>query len=989
MQQAAYYQPLNPLPAPALAEVALAHEQFAARLDDAQLLAFTEILANQQAAHQLSCFWFGSQFAHDWCLRCPDWLLTMLADYGTEQSLLNIQYDRTRLVAELAQELEDCGDLDELMRRLRLFRQRVMLLILWRDINRLALSMQTTAALSALADVCIQAAYRYLYAKMQAEFGTPLSEQGEAQDLLVIGMGKLGADELNLSSDIDLIFAFDESGHTDGRRSIPNRDFFTRLGQKLITVLDKQTVDGFVFRVDMRLRPYGDSGALVLNYSAMELYYQQQGRDWERYAMIKGRLVSGSEQQAKPLLSMLHSFTYRRYIDFSAIDALRDLKRQIAREMAKRGMSENIKLGWGGIREIEFVVQSFQLIHGGRDRDLQQASLLANLDHLRAKNMLEADDVHRLKAAYYFLRDVEHLLQAWRDQQTQLLPTDDSGQQRLAWLMGYADWAAFYQALNQHREHVQQAFNAIIASQEEPTDNTWQSVWEGVQNAPDSSADPLQTADLETQELAQAGFAEPEKMQQVLAAWRADRAFTTLPSIGLQRVNRFMPLLLKELAACAEPHHVLARLIPLLRAVLRRSAYLVLLIENPHALKQLVLLVEASSWIAEELAAQPALLDELIDSRNLYLDLPPSKQELAQLLEADLARVPAGDLEMQMETLRYFKRSHSLRAAACEVTNRLPLMKVSDYLTFMAEVVLERVLQLVWDELSAKHGTPRHEDGTLCQPGFVIIGYGKLGGLELGHGSDLDLVFMHAGGSGETLAGAGQRAIENGMFFSRLGQRIIHILSTRTVSGTLYDVDMRLRPSGNSGLLVTNLAAFSRYQEKDAWTWEHQALVRARVVAGCPQLATQFELVRHHVLGRARDKAVLQQEVIEMRRRMREQLDRSSASEFDIKHGAGGIVDLEFLVQYAVLVRGHEYPSLLTWTDNIRILEQLAAHHLLTPQRAEALMEAYRVLRARGHRCVLLGLPQRLPADELVAERTLISEAWQQILGEVPITEQI
>lgn len=946
-------------------------EIFLDKIDADFKIWFSEKQKDSVFISDLRCVWLGSQFAFDWCCRQPQWLQMPFDCQPTDK---NLSLELEGLLVAVSGE-------DELMRVLRLFRQRYMLQIIWRDITRRAATLETTAALTALADVCVRHSVNFLYPRLCAELGTPCGESGEPQSMLILGMGKLGAFELNLSSDIDLIFAYDESGETvfsevSTRRSILNRDFFTRLGQKLIAVIDKSTAEGFVFRVDMRLRPYGDSGALALNYDAMEQYYQQQGRDWERYAMIKARLIYGDEKQAAPLMDMLRRFTFRRYLDFSAIAALRDLKRQIEREMAKRGMNDNIKLGWGGIREIEFIVQSFQLVHGGRDRDLQPAPVVPMLEQLETKGFMPSDDATLLRNAYFFLRDTEHLLQAWRDEQTQTLPRDEKQQRRLAWLMGFPDWNEFQQALKCHRENVQRIFAVVIAPPPEEKnaeqDSQWQRLWEG-------AGDDESTRS----ELQHAGFQNIELLQPLLTAWRTDKLLIGLPTEGRERLNRFMPLLLKELSNSLQPDVVFARLLPLLRAVLRRSAYLVLLIENSHAFKQLGLLVAASSWIAEQLAAAPVLLDELIDPRNLYRDNAPSREELHDLLRQQMLRIPEDDLEAQMEALRHFKRSHGLRAAACEVTGRLPLMKVSDYLTFMAEVILAYVLQMAWRPLVQKHGLPQREDGSICDPGFVIVAYGKLGGLELGHGSDLDLVFIHDADGGETAADVTfeQTAIENSIFFARLGQKIIHILNARTINGILYEVDMRLRPSGNSGLLVASLKSFECYQTKNAWTWEHQALVRTRVVAGCPQLAEKFADVRAQVLGAQRDIEKLRHDVIEMRNKMREQLDRSDATHFDLKQGAGGIVDLEFIVQFAVLAWSHEHANLMQWTDNIRILEQLVVSKLISAEQAEQLMEAYRVLRGRGHRRTLLGEATLLGANELLVERELIQQAWKKFLS--------
>ena len=434
-------KPSQTIPHALQAELTQRCETFVARLDAEQVAAFAEIKSHAAWFSDLSIVWLGSEFFFDLCCKNPDWFFALFAQDAEGKSAIDCQLDAEVLQCALADKLVDAQSEDNLMCALREFRQQQMLHIIWRDLTRRAATLETTAALTALADVCITRAVDFLYPRLCAEFGTPIGEMsGKPQSLLVLGMGKLGAFELNLSSDIDLIFSYDEGGETQGKpRSISNRDFFTKLGQKLILVLDKKTVDGFVFRVDMRLRPYGDSGALVLNYDAMEQYYQQQGRDWERYAMIKARLICGDTQQAAPLLDMLRRFTFRRYLDFSSIDALRDLKRQIEREVDRKGMSDNVKLGKGGIREVEFIVQMFQLIHGGRDRELQPPPVVNMLSTLEEKNFLSIEDVNILKDAYLFLRNVEHLLQAWRDEQTQVLPKDALQQTRLAWLAALAE----------------------------------------------------------------------------------------------------------------------------------------------------------------------------------------------------------------------------------------------------------------------------------------------------------------------------------------------------------------------------------------------------------------------------------------------------------------------------------------------------------------------------------------------------------------------
>ena len=801
--------------------------------------------------------------------------------------------------------------------------------------------------------------------------------------MVVLGMGKLGAFELNLSSDIDLIFAYPEPGETQGgRRSLSNQEFFIRLGQKLIKALDAPTVDGFVFRVDMRLRPYGDSGALVFSFDALEQYYQSQGRDWERYAMIKARVVAGDQAAGADLLAMLKPFVYRRYLDFAAIDALRSLKQMIQREVQRKGLQDNVKLGSGGIREVEFIGQAFQLIHGGRDRALQQRPILAVLQTLAANNYLPASAVEELSAAYCFLRDTEHALQAVDDRQTQMLPTDALGQARIAFMLGFADWASFRERLDQERNTVARHFAGVIADPDEDEAEPlaphadWLPLWEG-------TLDEEQALE----QLTEAGFDDAVAALRKLNSLLASGRVKSMQRLGRERLDVFMPRLLGMAAEQENPDLALERVLPLIEAVARRSAYLVLLTENPSALRELLVLCSASPWIAEQITRYPVVLDELLNAGRLYR--PPEPDELADELRQQLLRIPEDDLEQQMETLRYFKRAHILRVAASEIAGTLPLMKVSDYLTWLAEAILEEVLALAWRHTVARHGQPQRADGSLCDPAFIIVGYGKVGGIELGHGSDLDLVFIHDGDPNAETDGA--KPIDGAQFYTRLGQRIIHLLTTQTTSGQLYEVDMRLRPSGVSGLLVSSLGAFNRYQSEEAWTWEHQALVRARVLVGCPQLAADFEKVRASVLGRSRDLEQLRGEVSEMRAKMRDNLGTRATgagtaekafladSEFNLKQDAGGIVDIEFMVQYAALAWSHQHPQLLRYTDNIRILDGLEQAGLMTGDEVRLLQDAYKAYRAAAHRQSLQKLPGVVSGDQFQDERRAVMRIWREL----------
>jgi glutamate-ammonia-ligase adenylyltransferase len=926
--------------------------------------------ADPEFARALPWVWSGSEFAAGVCCRQPDAFLDL-----AERGDLAKARAPDLIETDLATALAGCPDAAELGRRLRRFRNLEMLRIVWGDLTRSADLEHTMAALSALAEVCIRGALAFLYAEACRLWGTPMgADSGQPQQLLVLAMGKLGGGELNLSSDIDLIFAHPEGGETvpvagGAARVLDNQEFFLRLGRKLIQALDQHTAEGFVFRVDMRLRPYGDSGALVANFDALAEYYQTQGRDWERYAMIKARAVSGDPAAATRLLDLLRAFTYRKYIDYSAIQSLRDMKALINREVARRDMAGNIKLGAGGIREIEFIAQAFQLIRGGRDRRFQTQQLRTVLDLIDRDALLPDRAGARLRDAYVFVRNTEHALQAWRDQQTQTLPTEPADRERLAALMGYPDWTGFAAALDAVRTEVRALFDAMVAPAETAgaDDDRARGIWLLA-----AAADP--PAD----ELAALGYgAAAARAAEVLQQLHRSRGVQAMAADARSRLDHLMPLLIAECSA--EGAETLHRVSTVVEAVARRSVYLTLLSENPGARRQLVRLCAASPWVADELAHYPALLDELLDPVALYA--PPDRAGIAIELQQHLARVPGDDLEAFMEALRYFRRAHGLRVAAAEITGALPLMKVSDYLTWLAEAILEAVITFAHAQLVARHGHPITSTG--AEPGFLVVGYGKLGGIELAHGSDLDLVFLHA--AEPTLATTGEQPLTNEQFFARLGQRIIHILSTRTASGTLYEVDMRLRPSGNSGLLVSSCDAFARYQAESAWVWEHQALVRARPVAGSAILAARFTAVRHEVLCRARDRTELAREVHAMRSKMHAHLgsgmDAKNAGMFDLKQDAGGIVDIEFMVQFAVLVESHRHPELTRWTDNIRILGDLAEAGVLSATDTETLREAYKAYRAEAHRLQLQRQPGVVPAAEFAAPRAAVTAIRERLLG--------
>lgn len=934
-----------------------------------------EQLKNIEFAAQLSKVWACSRYSFEQCLAKPDMFQQLVAANSFYQA-----YQHDEMAQLLAKQLEGVDSKEQLDKQLRDFRQQQMLRIIWRDLNRLADMVETTRDVSALADASIQQALAFHHRKLSDSHGLPsakIAGEWRAQELLVLGMGKLGGGELNLSSDIDLIFCYPANGETRSdnpklaKKCLDNHSYFTRLGQRLIQSLDTVTADGFVFRVDMRLRPYGDSGPLVQSFAALEEYYQDQGREWERYAMIKARAITGSAEQKQALMELLRPFSYRRYIDFSAIDALRSMKKMIQQELKRRKLGQNVKLGSGGIREIEFIAQSFQLIRGGREAELQNPSILAVLHYLAGQGYLPEQAVAELLAAYRFLRNTEHAIQAYQDRQTQILPSDENSQQCLALAMGYENWQDFLAELSEHRNKVARHFDEVISesAESEQLDSMceeWQALW-----LEDNAAESVLTFAREQ------GYEDTDQLQRCLAEFKSGYGLMTMQAIGRERLDQFMPLLLLAASQSEQPLLALDRCLPLVEGVLRRTAYLMLLIENPAALDELVRLCAASPWISNQLARYPVLLDELLDAGTLYHT--PEKTALRDELQQQVLRIPMDDLEAHMETLRYFKLAHVLKVAACEVSGRLPLMKASDYLSWIADVILEHVLALAWHSLAERHGNPQQQPGTPCDRRFIIIGYGKLGGIELGYGSDLDLVFLHDVPTNQMTDGP--RAIDNATFFTRLGQRMIHILTAHTPSGTLYEIDMRLRPSGNSGMLTSSLAAFKRYQEQDAWVWEHQALVRARVVAGDASLAESFNELRQQLLTQPRELEPLREAVVEMRKKMRDHLLPKGKNElFALKQGVGGIVDIEFMVQYAVLAWSQQWPALAAFTDNIRILESLQKLGLLEANAVAQLIAAYQHYRAYAHRRSLQEQAVEVPYADVDEHRAAVIALWQQWL---------
>ncbi len=846
---------------------------------------------------------------------------------------------------------EYSADDAKLARQLRRLRQRTMAQLILRDLCGLAPLAEVVATMSDLADLCTNAALDHHHRQLVATYGEPLDASGQPQRLLVIGMGKLGGRELNVSSDVDYIFVYPEDGETAGPRRIDTFDFFNRLGKRLIAALGEVTADGQVFRVDMRLRPNGDSGPLVVSLDALENYFVSQGREWERYAWIKARVMNAGVNAAgrqpewiDALTRTVRPFVFRKYLDFGAINAMRDLHAQIRREVARKDMANHVKLGPGGIREIEFIAQVFQLIRGGRDTALQIRPTLQVLALLPERGLMAQEAVDELSTAYDFLRRLEHRLQYVADQQTHSLPEDAEGQARIARSMGFPDYPALLAVLDGHRQRVSLHFEAVFAEPEAPSSQseTLTALWQGALEC-----------DGAQEKFAGLGFADVQDSLERLQAFRDGARYQQLPASNRERMDALGPRLIEAAAATPTPDLTLSRCLAFLEAIGRRGAYLALLQQYPQALKKVAELIGGSSWAAEYLTRHPILLDELLDPRLLEVatDWQRFRRELRRALDEC-----AGDTEREMDLLREMHHAQVFRLLAQDLAGLHSIEKISDHLTELADIMVAETVRLCWGKLKTRH---REE------PVFAVIGYGKLGGKELGYASDLDIIFLF-----DEKKDTAQEAEE---VYARLAQRVNTWLSSQTPAGLLFETDLRLRPNGDSGLMVSSLASFREYQLHSAWVWEHQALTRARFVAGDTDVGRGFDAIREEILRQPRDRAKLKEEVLAMRQKMIDanasDAETVARGEFDIKQDPGGIIDVEFIIQYLVLGHAHEHPELTGNLGNIALLGIAARLGLIPAALAEPVQNAYRDYRRLQHAKRLNGSPKSRVARESVAER--------------------
>ncbi len=920
----------------------------------------------------------ASDVAPQWFLRDPDGPFASLM-----AGRLQVAPHAANMTAALRGAVAEVASERELQRRLRFFRNQILSGIIWREATGRSTFAQTVTTLSDLADLCVQVGLETLESWAHAAWGRP---EGDHPGLLVLGMGKLGGRELNLSSDIDLIFVYECDGQCQApqpgsatplgpvsRRGLTHREYYTRVGQRLCRLLDDVTEDGFVFRVDMRLRPFGSSGALAASLAALEDYYEDHGRDWERYALIKTRYMAGPELLFQEAVTLLDPFVYRRYLDFGVVASLRDMKQGIGAEARRRGSEEDdVKLGRGGIREAEFIVQALQLIHGGRQAKLREPSFTRALTEIQRLGLLSSEEADALRQAYVFLRNLEHRLQAKDDRQTQKWPRDLALRQRLAWSLGFSDADALHSAWQGHRTVVQRLFDALF-SEIKSAGGKGEAIWLQSLDSEESLHDSLR---LQAPNLLHCA--------QLLTDLRAKKK--ELPAISALRLDNVMPKLLDAVLDEQHPDLALRRTLPLIGSILRRSAYLSLLAETPQALIRLVHLGAASDWIATRITRLPALLDELLDDNHLT-----QAPERAALLEEANFYTTSDDLETSTEKLCQFKASHELRSAALDLMHILPLPSIGNYLSGIAEAILQAVLDLCWRKLCIQHTAAAE----MAAPTMAIIGYGKLGGLELGYDSDLDLVFVYDRKAPKLAAD--NNAAPDSAFYHRLVRQLLQVLSTSTLSGKLYDIDTRLRPSGHSGTMVSSLHAMADYQRHTAWTWEHRALVRARPVAGSMPVGAEFAQLRQEILRLPRDDAKLRTEIEAMRGRIfKARMRRTKRPDakgiedennailqgehrLDSKHCAGGLVDIEFISQYLVLRAAAEFPALAEHTDNLRILDAARAHGILPAASVDLLQRAYLELRGLLNNSVLNSESGAAIDPEILELRTATAALWRQL----------
>ena len=895
--------------------------------------------------HQIKWLWEQSLFCANLSQKYPHWI---------EEVIHQSEHHKNKIL-----NLESIESEDQFKKVLREYRNQSLFQICWKDLILQEDIFLLLEEISSLADECVKVAAEWVKLQLIKRFGVPRDEKGIAVHLVVIAMGKLGGKELNFSSDIDVMFCYSDSGSTDGKISITNQEFFTQLAQGIIRVLSDVTADGFVYRVDCRLRPFGDSGPLVVNFNHIEDYLQTHGREWERYAFIKARVVVGEEEDRAVFKNIVASFVYRKYIDFGVINTLREMKDLITQKMAKEGNTNNIKLGFGGIREIEFIVQFFQLVHGGQNTYLQSQSIKNGFEQIARYGYLSEENVDLLEKAYVFLRRVENRLQMRNDEQTHVLPESESLLNTLSNSMNYDSINAFLDSLDAHTEAVSSVFSLIHSDERKnESDNKYEEVWKLITSLDENES---------SENIGIPEFKEFAHVRKKLILLVNSSSYRNQGKEGRQRLRNFIPCFLRQLSQVDSPALVIDRLYLLLQNILRRSAYLVLLYENQSVLKQLIDVTSSSPWIASHISSYPLLLDELVvsDDKEYFL----VKEELQKQFADEVISRNNLDYEHTLERVRLFKHARELRVACADVQDKISIMKVSDQLSWTAEVVIEGCLNYL-----------EHSFDSSMKGNLAVIGFGKLGGIELSYGSDLDLVYIAENQSGSHYPDDSK--VPYVVKISKFAQRLTQMLTLQTVSGKLYDVDTRLRPDGESGAMVPPFDFVLNYYQSRAWMWELQALVRARCVAGSDTLRQKFNHMREKVICQTRDEQKLAFEVSEMRDKMLKTKQSKSSDVFHLKNDKGGITDIEFMVQYAVLAHAYNDHALCEYSDNIRLLERLAGGGYLSSSIASELTDIYCRFRNVMHRLALQSQAAEVSSNEYKDERKIVQECWKNILGE-------
>lgn len=924
----------------------------------------------ENSRDEILSIWHASPFVRRVCLAQPQWLEQLLA-----QGQLHTDCDFEQYAGQLESELREATGIEHLQQILRGARSRAYARIAWRDLQQYASVQQTLSELSAYAQICIDRTLSWCFEWLKSRPHAGQFEQSMSNDIVVFALGKLGGGELNFSSDVDLVFAYvDDPAHSQDERAKAG-SFYLKLVQLLIKVLSQQTQDGFVFRVDTRLRPFGNSGALVPSLAGIDQYFQTTGRDWERYAWIRARAIAGNTELGEQFLQDVSPFMYRRYHDYGVMQSLREMKSMVDRKAGQATNRDNLKIGQGGIREIEFVAQMFQLIYGGRDPDLRMRSTLEALTYLGGTGKLSGESVSELRSAYLFLRRAENCLQMREDQQMYSLPAKDPERGQYAYALGFESWDALYGEYLERTAKVSKIFHALLLDEQlgpEDTDKDFGDlalVWPQLQDEPLCMEILARHFDEDAKDIYRRLRGFEESVRQI-------------EPVAEQRLERFFPVFLRNLSSHAQAALVLTRFLRILTKIVQRSTYIALLSENQNKLARLLKLIEASQWVAQYIAAHPLLLDELLHTDNYD---PPDLEEMQyqmQVLEQLQMLIDASgtDLEAYMERLREFKHAQVLRIAAADIVTDYPIMRVSDHLSWLADTCLKSAVRKAYQDLVDKHGEPTGiAEGEAVTPELLIIEYGKLGGLELGYGSDLDVVFVHDGvdESGET---GGEPALKNTVFFTRVVQRTIHLLTTTTASGKVFDIDTRLRPYGQSGAMVCSLATYEDYLRNKAWLWEHQALIRARPVTASRSLAERFQALRKDLLCQARDIDEVRNAVIEMRDKIVASHPARDGARFSLKKDRGGIVDIEFIVQFYVLSYASQHHEICVHTDNVRILDACAKVGLIKPGSVDELKEIYIAYRKHLHQLSLQLLPETVAADMFAEERSAIQHHWTTLL---------